>query len=160
MPAVPAVPAVPVVRPSAAPDLSPVAAMDWDSLASAVAACEACGLCRTRRQTVFGVGHRQAHCMVVGEAPGEQEDRQGEPFVGKSGQLLDNMLRAIGLTRGEAMIEFSLSAGGEVKNVRVVSATHPIFGRYAARQVESEVKCVGQGHDVPLVRIPFSFKLD
>ncbi|TXH47884.1 MAG: TonB family protein [Burkholderiaceae bacterium] len=65
-----------------------------------------------------------------------------------------------GLTRGEAMIEFSLSAGGEVKNVRVVSATHPIFGRYAARQVESEVKCVGQGHEIQTVRIPFSFKLD
>jgi DNA polymerase len=51
---------------------------------------------------VFGVGNRRAHWMIVGEAPGEQEDRQGEPFVGKSGQLLDNMLRAIALTRGEA----------------------------------------------------------
>jgi len=51
---------------------------------------------------VFGVGHPHAHWMVVGEAPGEQEDRQGEPFVGKSGQLLDNMLRAIGLTRAQA----------------------------------------------------------
>ena len=51
---------------------------------------------------MFGVGHPHAHWMVVGEAPGEQEDRQGEPFVGKSGQLLDNMLRAIGLTRAQA----------------------------------------------------------
>jgi len=51
---------------------------------------------------VFGVGNPQAHWMIVGEAPGELEDRQGEPFVGKSGQLLDNMLRAIALTRGEA----------------------------------------------------------
>ena len=51
---------------------------------------------------MFGVGNPRAHWMVVGEAPGEQEDRQGEPFVGKSGQLLDSMLRAIGLTRGEA----------------------------------------------------------
>jgi DNA polymerase len=51
---------------------------------------------------VFGVGHPQAQWMIVGEAPGEQEDRQGEPFVGPAGQLLDNMLRAIGLTRGEA----------------------------------------------------------
>ena len=52
-------------------------------------------------QTVFGVGHPRAHWMIVGEAPGEQEDRQGEPFVGTAGQLLDNMLRALGLTRGD-----------------------------------------------------------
>lgn len=76
-----------------------VEAMDWPALRAAVAGCTACGLCRGRTNTVFGVGHTQAHWMVVGEAPGEQEDRQGEPFVGKAGQLLDNMLRALGLTR-------------------------------------------------------------
>lgn len=81
---------------------SGVDAMDWEALREAVVACRACKLCESRRQTVFGVGNPQAHWMIVGEAPGEQEDRQGEPFVGKSGQLLDNMLRAIGLTRGEA----------------------------------------------------------
>jgi DNA polymerase len=59
-------------------------------------------LCESRQQTVFGVGHPHAHWMVVGEAPGEQEDRQGEPFVGPAGQLLDNMLGAIGLTRSDA----------------------------------------------------------
>jgi uracil-DNA glycosylase len=75
--------------------------MDWDALRQAVADCTACKLCTGRRQTVFGVGHPQAHWMVVGEAPGEQEDMQGEPFVGKSGQLLDNMLRALGLSRRE-----------------------------------------------------------
>jgi DNA polymerase len=79
-----------------------VAAMDWPALREAVAGCTACKLCSGRTQTVFGVGNPQAHWMVVGEAPGEQEDRQGEPFVGKSGQLLDSMLRALGLTRGEA----------------------------------------------------------
>ena len=79
-----------------------IAAMDWPELRATVAACTACTLCEGRTQTVFGVGHEQAHWMIVGEAPGEQEDRQGEPFVGKSGQLLDNMLRAIALTRGEA----------------------------------------------------------
>lgn len=79
-----------------------VEAMGWEALREAVAACRACKLCEGRRQTVFGVGHTSAHWMIVGEAPGEQEDHQGEPFVGKSGQLLDNMLRAIGLTRGEA----------------------------------------------------------
>jgi uracil-DNA glycosylase len=76
--------------------------LDWLALREAVAGCTACKLCEGRRQTVFGVGNQQAHWMIVGEAPGEQEDRQGEPFVGKSGQLLDNMLHAIGLTRGEA----------------------------------------------------------
>jgi DNA polymerase len=76
--------------------------MDWPALREAVTNCRACKLCEGRRQTVFGVGHTSAHWMIVGEAPGEQEDRQGEPFVGKSGQLLDNMLRAIGLTRTEA----------------------------------------------------------
>jgi DNA polymerase len=88
--------------PTVATVRSPVGELDWPALREAVAACTACTLCQSRRQTVFGVGHPRAHWMIVGEAPGEQEDRQGEPFVGKSGQLLDNMLRAISLTRGEA----------------------------------------------------------
>lgn len=78
-----------------------VESMDWAALREAVAGCTACKLCQGRRQTVFGVGNERAQWMVVGEAPGEQEDRQGEPFVGKSGQLLDNMLRTIGLTRAD-----------------------------------------------------------
>ena len=84
------------------PQVTAVAAMDWPALRQAVADCTACKLCQGRTQTVFGIGHTRAHWMIVGEAPGEQEDQQGEPFVGKSGQLLDNMLRAIGLTRQEA----------------------------------------------------------
>jgi uracil-DNA glycosylase family 4 len=67
-----------------------------------VAGCTACGLCRGRQTTVFGVGNERAHWMLVGEAPGQQEDQQGEPFVGKAGQLLDNMLRAVGLLRAAA----------------------------------------------------------
>ena len=62
---------------------------------------QACGLCESRHQTVFGVGHPRSHWMIVGEAPGEQEDLRGEPFVGPAGHLLDNMLRALGLTRAE-----------------------------------------------------------
>lgn len=84
---------------------SPVATLDWPALRAAVASCRACGLCESRQKTVFGVGHPRAHWLIVGEAPGEQEDRQGEPFVGPSGQLLDNMLRALGLTRDEAAPE-------------------------------------------------------
>jgi len=67
-----------------------------------VAACTACGLCKTRTQTVFGVGHERAHWMIVGEAPGEQEDLRGEPFVGPAGRLLDRMLAALSLTRQPA----------------------------------------------------------
>jgi len=79
-----------------------IAAMPWPALREAVAQCTACGLCRSRRQTVFGVGHANAHWMIVGEAPGEQEDLKGEPFVGAAGHLLDSMLRALDLTRDEA----------------------------------------------------------
>lgn len=76
-----------------------IAQLDWPALREAVAGCRACGLCESRRNTVFGVGHTEADWMIVGEAPGEQEDRQGEPFVGPAGQLLDAMLRACGRDR-------------------------------------------------------------
>lgn len=76
-----------------------VGAMDWEELQAAVAGCTACGLCRTRTQTVFGLGSRSAAWMVVGEAPGAEEDARGEPFVGQAGKLLDNMLAAVGRSR-------------------------------------------------------------
>lgn len=75
--------------------------MGWAELKQAVAACSACALHKTRTQTVFGVGDESADWMLVGEAPGAEEDRLGEPFVGQAGRLLDNMLAAIGLKRGE-----------------------------------------------------------
>ena len=78
-----------------------IALLEWPALRAAVADCRACSLCEARRQTVFGTGHLRAHWMIVGEAPGEKEDEQGEPFVGASGQLLDNMLHAVSLTRAE-----------------------------------------------------------
>jgi uracil-DNA glycosylase len=79
-----------------------VAAMDWSALQEAVRRCQACALCSSRKNTVFGVGHPRAHWMVVGEAPGEQEDLRGEPFVGPAGVLLDRMLAALGLSRSPA----------------------------------------------------------
>ena len=91
--------AAPAASPVASAPLIDAAGLDWPALRDAVVGCRACSLCETRRQTVFGVGHRRAHCMIVGEAPGETEDARGEPFVGESGQLLDRMLRAIGLGR-------------------------------------------------------------
>lgn len=73
--------------------------LDWDGLRTAVTNCTACGLNRTRTQTVFGVGNQAAELMIIGEAPGFNEDKQGEPFVGRAGQLLTAMLEAIGLER-------------------------------------------------------------
>jgi DNA polymerase len=80
------------------------AAYDWPQLRERVAACTRCGLSATRTQTVFGVGNLRAEWLVVGEAPGAEEDRQGEPFVGRAGQLLNAMLRAIGLAREQVYI--------------------------------------------------------
>ncbi len=77
---------------------------DWATLESAVSGCRLCGLCETRTQTVFGTGDRRARLMVIGEAPGAEEDRQGEPFVGRAGQLLNSMLRACGFERGDVFI--------------------------------------------------------
>jgi uracil-DNA glycosylase len=79
-----------------------IAAMTWPTLRQAVPECTACGLYQSRRQTVFGVGNPAAHWMIIGEAPGEQEDLTGEPFVGAAGRLLDNMLRSLNLTREDA----------------------------------------------------------
>ena len=75
--------------------------LDWSALREAVATCEACALSKTRTNTVFGVGDEQAEWLLVGEAPGAEEDTRGEPFVGQAGRLLDNMLAAVGLRRGE-----------------------------------------------------------
>lgn len=80
---------------------SAAATLDWPALRQAVAECRACGLCESRTQTVFGVGHAQAHWLVVGQAPGDQEDQRGEPFVGNAGQLLNSMLAALHLSRAE-----------------------------------------------------------
>jgi len=73
--------------------------LNWEDLEARVAGCTACPLHQGRTQTVFGVGTREAEWMVIGEAPGEQEDLQGEPFVGRAGQLLNEMIRAVGLKR-------------------------------------------------------------
>jgi len=78
--------------------------IDWQPLRDRVAACTACDLCKTRTQTVFGVGNTRAEWLVIGEAPGAEEDRQGEPFVGRAGQLLNAMLLAIGLPRETVFI--------------------------------------------------------
>jgi DNA polymerase len=76
-----------------------IAKMGWPDLKAAVPSCTACSLHQTRKQTVFGVGDENADWLLVGEAPGAEEDQEGEPFVGQAGRLLDAMLAAIGLAR-------------------------------------------------------------
>ncbi|WPL14527.1 MULTISPECIES: uracil-DNA glycosylase [Thiorhodovibrio] len=78
--------------------------MDWPQLEAEVSQCRDCGLCETRNRTVFGVGNRETRLMLVGEAPGKDEDQQGEPFVGRAGQLLNRMLAAIDLPREQVYI--------------------------------------------------------
>ena len=78
--------------------------LDWEALRRCVADCTRCELSQSRTQTVFGVGSQDADWMIVGEAPGAEEDRRGEPFVGRAGQLLDEMLRAVGLDRERVFI--------------------------------------------------------
>ena len=95
----PVAPAAAALPENAVPLPAGVGQMDWDSLQATVAECRACGLCQGRKGTVFGVGERHADWMVIGEAPDEHEDLQGEPFVDQTGKLLDNMLKAIGLSR-------------------------------------------------------------
>jgi len=78
--------------------------LDWEALQNTCAACERCGLCRTRNNVVFGVGAKNAKIMFIGEGPGEQEDLQGEPFVGPAGKLLDDMMSIIDLDRTNSYI--------------------------------------------------------
>ena len=133
-------------RPAPAAPGTDVGALDWDALREAVVACRACGLCQGRTQTVFGVGDRQADWMVVGEAPGEQEDLKGEPFVGPSGQLLDNMLKAIGLSRragaGEAAVATTAEQGAAAPAEPAAPALRGVY-------IANVVKCRPPGNRNP-----------
>lgn len=93
-----------VATDNAEPETTASTSNNWDILQAEVANCTKCALCKTRTQTVFGAGNKQADWMLVGEAPGQHEDEQGQPFVGKAGLLLTEMLRAIGLSREEVFI--------------------------------------------------------
>lgn len=107
----PAIEVAPVEPPPSRPSLlvSPpdadraqrIAKMGWDDLNQSISACRACGLCVQRQQAVPGVGDQNADWLFIGEGPGAEEDERGEPFVGQAGKLLDSMLSAIDLKRGE-----------------------------------------------------------
>ena len=89
---------------SCEPEQQAVSQASWADLETEVAGCTNCTLCQTRSQTVFGTGSKTADWMIIGEAPGQHEDEQGKPFVGKAGALLTEMLRAVGLGRDEVFI--------------------------------------------------------
>jgi DNA polymerase len=96
-PPAPKLVSMPVVDISALPE--GIAKMDWGSLQSAVSTCTGCGLCQGRQQAILGEGLQTADWMVVGDAPGEEEDKEGVSFAGPAGQLLDNMIKALEIGR-------------------------------------------------------------
>jgi uracil-DNA glycosylase len=107
----------------------------WEDIETAVAGCRLCALAAGRTRTVFGVGARTARWMIVGEAPGAEEDRRGEPFVGRAGKLLDAMLAALGLARTEVFITNIVKCrppGNRDPRPEEADACRP----YLARQIE------------------------
>ena len=134
----------------------------WPQLRRAVEGCTRCALHKGRTRTVFGVGSPEADWMIVGEAPGAEEDRRGEPFVGRAGQLLDEMLRAVGLSRESAFIANILKcrppnnrdpAASEAEACRSylerqIELVHPriilAVGRIAAQQLLRSEETVGR----------------
>jgi DNA polymerase len=107
----------------------------WDALKAEVKTCTQCALHSTRTQTVFGVGNEQADWMVIGEAPGAEEDRRGEPFVGAAGQLLNAMLKGIGLERESVYIANILKSrppGNRDPKPEEVAACMPFLHRQIA----------------------------
>jgi DNA polymerase len=139
----------PVPAPVQAPAQAPVSGSPpgWAELEGAIKTCTLCPLHKTRTQAVFGVGNRSAQWMVIGEAPGAEEDRQGEPFVGRAGQLLNSMLQAIGLKREHVFIANILKSrppNNRDPRPEEVSACLP----YLFRQIELVnprlILCVGR----------------
>jgi len=153
--------------PGAAPspsgeDAGGVETLDWEALRETVAGCRRCELHQTRTQTVFGVGSRRAEWMLVGEAPGGEEDRQGEPFVGRAGKLLDAMLAGVGKRRDDVFIANVLKCrppnnrdphGEEVQQcgdylLRQIDLVRPrlliALGRFAAQSLLNTTRPIGK----------------
>lgn len=110
--------------------------MDWDQLKASVEGCVACRLCHSRTRTVFGVGDAHADWLCVGEGPGAQEDALGEPFVGQAGKLLDNMLAAIGLKRGQDVFIANIVKCRPPGNREPLDDEAQCCEPYLARQIE------------------------
>ncbi len=113
-----------------------IARMDWPALREAVDTCTACKLSTTRTQGVLGVGDPDADWLIVGEAPGAEEDARGEPFVGQAGRLLDAMLAAIGLKRGENVYITNVLKSRPPNNRNPEAAEIAACMPYLLRQIE------------------------
>ena len=124
---------VPIVDISQLPE--GIASMDWTQLQPAVSSCTGCGLSQTRQQAILGEGLASADWMIVGDAPGEEEDKAARSFAGPAGQLLDNMLKALSLTREQVYLTHALKCRTPVgRNASQVEVSH--CATYLARQVE------------------------
>ena len=124
---------VPIVDISQLP--AGIASMDWAQLQAAVASCTGCGLSQSRQQAILGEGLASADWMIVGDAPGEEEDKAAQSFAGPAGQLLDNMLKALSLTREQVYLTHALKCRTPVgRNASQVEVSH--CATYLARQVE------------------------
>jgi len=124
---------VPIVDISQLP--AGIASMDWAQLQAAVAFCTGCGLSQSRQQAILGEGLASADWMIVGDAPGEEEDKAAQSFAGPAGQLLDNMLKALSLTREQVYLTHALKCRTPVgRNASQVEVSH--CATYLARQVE------------------------
>ncbi|SEB05550.1 DNA polymerase [Thiothrix caldifontis] len=167
---------LPVVPSSPLPVAPDCSTLSWQDLRTAVQSCTRCAISKTRTQTVFGTGNQQAAWMVIGEAPGAEEDRQGEPFVGKAGQLLNNMLLAIGMPRETVYIANVLKCrppnnrdphADEAANCRgylerQITLVNPtlilVVGRIAAQNLLQTTaplaRLRGQEHHVPVSGTP------
>jgi DNA polymerase len=137
---------------------------DWLPLQEEVSGCVKCGLAATRTRTVFGVGNPHADWLVIGEAPGAEEDRQGKPFVGAAGKLLDAMLQAIGLSREENVFVANMlkcrPPGNRDPKPEEVAACLPYLMRQIAAIKPKLILAVGRiaaqnllATDVPLGRL-------
>jgi uracil-DNA glycosylase len=138
----PPIPAIPVAE-------NPVTipADNWEILRTEVSQCRKCALCQTRTQTVFGTGNQQPEWLFIGEAPGEQEDLQGQPFVGVAGTLLTEMIRALGLDREQVFIANILKCrppGNRDPHVNEASACRPFLDRQIALLQPKIIVAVGR----------------
>jgi DNA polymerase len=124
---------VPIVDISNLPE--GIARMDWVQIQTAVASCTGCGLSQSRQQAILGEGLAAADWMIVGDAPGDDEDKEARSFAGPAGQLLDNMLKALSLTREQVYLTHALKCRTPVgRNASQVEVSH--CATYLARQIE------------------------
>lgn len=138
------------------------AGMSWAELERTVEQCRQCGLCAGRRQTVFGTGDRQGRWLFVGEGPGYHENQQGQPFVGPAGKLLDNMLKALGVARGEQAYIANVvkcrptDANGKDRppTEQEIAACLPYLHRQIALQQPKVIVALGKTAAIALLGLP------